>query len=201
MYALDAAILFCLNLQLFLFIYPKLTNLLIFYFSLFKFSHKKMIVHHLRLLPVLQALIHLSSVRHVDAANAICKSTPNDASWPSISEWNHLNETLSGRLLHPLPPALACHSTDPASNASCAGVQKSWSSFAFHQDDPVSTAWNNMNNDSCLPTADAPCSGLGYPVYVVNATTADHIKQAINFARKYNVRLNIKASGHDYLKR
>ncbi|PON27665.1 hypothetical protein TGAM01_v203432 [Trichoderma gamsii] len=58
-----------------------------------------------------------------------------------------------------------------------------------------------MNNDSCLPTADAPCSGLGYPVYVVNATTANDIKQTINFARKHKVRLNIKASGHDYLKR
>jgi hypothetical protein len=160
-----------------------------------------MIVHHWRLLQVLQTLLHLSSVHHVGAVKTACKSTPNDESWPSISEWNHLNESLSGRLIHPQPPALACHSSEPGSNASCANIQKSWSSFAFHQDDPVSTAWNNMNNDTCLPMADAPCSGLGYPVYVVNATTADHIKQAIDFARKYNVRLNIKASGHDYLKR
>lgn len=160
-----------------------------------------MLFHHLRLLPVLQTLVHLSSLGHVDAHSMACKSTPNDESWPSIPEWNHLNESLSGRLLHPLPPALACHNSDPGSNVSCADIKKSWSSFAFHQDDSVSTAWNNMNNDSCLPTADATCSGLGYPVYVVNATTAEDVKHAIDFARKYNVRLNIKASGHDYLKR
>ncbi|KAJ5619478.1 hypothetical protein N7510_003462 [Penicillium lagena] len=77
----------------------------------------------------------------------------------------------------------------------------SWNTFAFHQDNPVSTAWNNMNNDSCLPNTTAPCSGLGYPVYVVNATSANDIKLAIDFARENNVRLNIKASGHDYLKR
>ncbi|KAF2164919.1 hypothetical protein M409DRAFT_24821 [Zasmidium cellare ATCC 36951] len=58
-----------------------------------------------------------------------------------------------------------------------------------------------MNNDSCLPNASAPCSGLGYPVYVVNATSADHVKLAIDFARDNNVRLNVKALGHDYLKR
>ncbi|KAL6884721.1 hypothetical protein GGI43DRAFT_432980 [Trichoderma evansii] len=160
-----------------------------------------MLVHHLRLLPVLQTFVYLSSLCHVDAHITACKSTPNDESWPSIPKWNHLNESLSGRLIHPLPPALACHYSDQGSNISCADIKNSWSSFAFHQDDPVSTAWNNMNNDSCLPTEDAPCSGLGYPVYAVNATTADDVKHAINFARKYHVRLNIKASGHDCLKR
>ncbi|KAL7919039.1 hypothetical protein ACQKWADRAFT_330092 [Trichoderma austrokoningii] len=160
-----------------------------------------MLLHRFRLLPVLQTLVHLSSMNHVDASSTACKSTLNEASWPSITEWNHLNESVSGRLIHPLPPALACHFSDPGSNVSCADIQYLWSSFTFHQNNPVSTAWNNMNNDSCLPTEDAPCSGLGYPVYVVNATTADHVKQAIDFARKYNVRLNIKASGHDYLKR
>lgn len=58
-----------------------------------------------------------------------------------------------------------------------------------------------MNNDSCLPDASAPCSGLGYPVYVVNASTADDIKLAVAFARDNHVRLNVKASGHDYLRR
>jgi hypothetical protein len=78
---------------------------------------------------------------------------------------------------------------------------KSWNTFAFHQNDPISTAWNNMNNDSCLPNTSASCSGLGYPVYVVNASSANDVKLAIDFARENNIRLNIKASGHDYLKR
>jgi hypothetical protein len=154
------------------------------------------------LLPLLQTLALLSSTFcPVQATGATCKSTPDDASWPSIHQWNHLNDTLGGRLLHPPPPALQCHSTAPGSNDTCADIKSSWSTFGFHQDNPISTAWNNMNNDSCLPTISTPCSGLGYPVYVVNATSAVDVKLAIDFARKNNIRLNVKASGHDYLKR
>ncbi|KAF7559013.1 hypothetical protein G7046_g5140 [Stylonectria norvegica] len=138
---------------------------------------------------------------HVQARHPQCKSTPHDASWPGIAKWDHLNETLSGRLLRPAPPAQACHSSAPESNETCADIMKAWSTFAFHQDNPISTAWNNMNNDSCLPDSSAPCSGLGYSVYVVNATSAHHVKLAIDFARKNNIRLNVKASGHDYLQR
>lgn len=152
-------------------------------------------------LPLLQILAHLPSLLfYVEAHNTTCKSTPNDTSWPSISQWNSLNESLSGRLLHPSPPALACHTSYPGSNETCTEVTSSWSTFAFHQDNPINTAWNNVNNDSCLPNTSAPCSGLGYPVYVVNATSADDVKLAIDFARENNVRLNVKASGHDYLK-
>ncbi|KAN0089987.1 FAD-binding domain containing protein [Hyaloscypha variabilis] len=135
------------------------------------------------------------------SAPPICKATPNDASWPSLSQWKTLNQTLSGRLLHPLPPASSCHVFYPGSNNTCAEVTNSWSNMAFHQNNPVSTAWNNMNNDSCVPDPSAPCSGLGYPVYVVNASSANDVKLAVDFARENNVRLNVKASGHDYLKR
>jgi len=153
------------------------------------------------LLPLLQTLAHLSSILgHVQAQGATCKSTPNDTSWPSIYQWNHLNESLYGRLLHPPPPALACHSS-LGSNDTCAKTKSSWNTFAFHQNNPISTAWNNMNNDSCLPNTSTPCSGLGYPVYVVNASSASDVKLAIDFARENNIRLNVKASGHDYLKR
>lgn len=149
----------------------------------------------LGLLPLFARLID-----HAEARNT-CKSTPKDASWPSISQWNQLNTSLSGHLIHPSPPALACHSPYSGSNQTCTNITSAWTTFDFHRDDPVSTAWNNMNNDSCLPDSSTPCSGLGYPVYVVNATSAREVKLAIDFARENNVRLNVKASGHDYLKR
>ena len=156
-----------------------------------------------RLLLLLQALTQISSVLcHVVRAKAVsCKSTPNDPSWPTIDRWNHLNESLYGRLLHPAPPALACHSSDPADEALCADIKTAWNTFPFHQNNPVSTAWNNINNDSCLPDAAAPCSDEGYPAYVVNASSAYDVKLAIDFARENNLRMNVKASGHDYLKR
>ncbi|KAF2806523.1 FAD-binding domain-containing protein [Mytilinidion resinicola] len=154
------------------------------------------------LLPLLWTLFHISSILcSVQGHHTICKATPNDASWPSISQWTSLNQTLSGRLLNVLPPASACHTSYPGSNYTCAVIAASWTTFTFHQDNPVSTAWNNMNNDSCLPDPSAPCSGLGYPVYVVNASSANDVKLTVDFARENNVRLNVKASGHDYLKR
>ncbi|KAE9366414.1 FAD-binding domain-containing protein [Stipitochalara longipes BDJ] len=137
----------------------------------------------------------------VQANSPLCRVTPNDASWPTLSQWKSLNQTLAGRLLHPLPPASSCHVSYPGSNSTCVEITNSWKNMTFHQDNPVSTAWNNMNNDSCLPDPSAPCSGLGYPVYVVNASSANDVKLAVDFARENNLRLNVKASGHDYLKR
>lgn len=164
----------------------------------------KMVFTSSNLLPLLQTFFFISPTFSLTAPtnSTTCKSTPNDVSWPSIAQWTSLNQTLSGRLLHPLPPASACHSSFPgSSNESCAEVTAVWSDFTFHQDNPISVAWNNMNNDSCLPDPTAPCSGLGYPVYVVNASSANDIKLAVDFARNNSIRLNVKASGHDYLKR
>ena len=153
-------------------------------------------------IPLFQISFYASLVlSSVEAKLPVCKATPNDASWPSASRWNTLNQTLSGRLLHPLPPASPCHNGYPGFNNSCAEISTSWKDMTFHQNNPVSTAWNNMNNDSCLPSPSAPCSGLGYPVYVINASSANDVKLAVDFARENNIRLNVKASGHDYLKR
>jgi hypothetical protein len=43
--------------------------------------------------------------------------------------------------------------------------------------------------------------GRGYPVYVVNATSSKHVKAGVDFARKHNIRLIVKATGHDYMGR
>ncbi|KUJ23468.1 FAD-binding domain-containing protein [Mollisia scopiformis] len=131
-----------------------------------------------------------------------CKTTPSDPTWPSPSTWDVLNSTLDGNLLLPVPPGAVCHPTHPTYNSTlCTEAQLSWSSEFFHQRDPISAEWNNWNNDSCLPDASFPCSAAGYPVYVVNATTREHVKAGVDFARKYNIRLIVKSSGHDYVGR
>ena len=97
-------------------------------------------------------------------ASKSCKATPDSPSWPSASAWMALNNTVSGRLLQPPPPGAVCHSRQPTYNAAvCPAVQEEWQSIFFHQDNPISSAWNNFNNDSCLPLATAPCSGNGTP--------------------------------------
>ncbi|KAK3937418.1 FAD-binding domain-containing protein [Diplogelasinospora grovesii] len=143
-----------------------------------------------------------AQVRGTRAAAPSCKAVPGSDAWPSLEIWSQLNQSLDGRLLHPTPPGAVCHPGHDSYNAAeCPSLQTSWFSEFFHTNDPVSAEWNNWNNDTCLPDPRAPCSSVGYPVYVVNATTPQHVKTGINFARAHNIRLIVKNSGHDYVGR
>lgn len=131
-----------------------------------------------------------------------CKAAPGTSSWPSSIEWSNLNTSLDGRLLAPSPPGAVCHPTQAIFNAlECASVQAGWLTSLWHTDNPVSTIQNNWNNDTCLPIPTDPCSGEGYPIYVVNATCAEDVKLGVDFAREKGVRLVVKGTGHDYLGR
>ena len=111
-----------------------------------------------------------------------CKAIPNTPAWPSSEAWAKLNASTGGRLLHPPPPAAVCHATQPTFNESdCSVVQQSWALFPFHDNNPVSVGSNEFTMDSCLPEASFPCSDMGYPVYVINATTAKHAKLGVDF--------------------
>lgn len=131
-----------------------------------------------------------------------CKAVPNTPSWPSPSSWARLNASTGGRLLRPPPPGAVCHPDQSTYNTTaCPSVQAAWSTYDFHQRDPVSSMWNQYNNDTCLPLPGYPCSGVGYPVFVVNATIPQHVKLAVQFARDHSVRLVVKSTGHDYIGR
>ena len=147
-------------------------------------------------------LTFLSSI--LTTANARkCKAVPGTPSWPSDSAWTTLNNTISGALIKSVPPGGVCHPGQPNyNNNSCAAVAELWtSSWDFYEDDPVGNAFNNWNNDTCLPDPQLPCSDVGYPVYVINASIPEHVQAGINFARENNVRLIVKSSGHDFLGR
>ncbi|KAL7928879.1 FAD-binding domain-containing protein [Trichoderma chlorosporum] len=131
-----------------------------------------------------------------------CKAYPGTSSWPSAHTWAALNQTLNGRLLPVIPPGAVCHPGQPTYNATqCPEIANEWTTYEFHAGNPVSVMWDKFDNFTCLPEANTPCSPAGYPAYVVNASTAEHVKLGIDFARKYNVRLNVKNTGHDYLGR
>ncbi|KAK4124879.1 FAD-binding domain-containing protein [Parathielavia appendiculata] len=131
-----------------------------------------------------------------------CKAVPGSPDWPFPQDWARLNESLAGRLLQPPPPGAVCHPGQATYNATaCPSVRAAWSTYEFHQADPVSMDWNQWTNDSCLPQEGAPCSGKGYPVFVINATEARHVQLGVRFAKKHNIRLVVKSSGHDYIGR
>ncbi len=127
---------------------------------------------------------------------------PGTADWPNLESWAALNNTLSGRLIKATPPGAVCHPGQPTySLTACPAVQAGWATSIWHTDNPVSSIANNWNNDTCLPNPMLPCSGEGYPVYVVNATCAEDVKAGLDFARENNIRLIVKGTGHDYMGR
>lgn len=54
-----------------------------------------------------------------------------------------------------------------------------------------------------LATGEVPgsCTRGDMPVYAVNVTTEEDIVKTIQFAKENNIRLVIKSTGHDILKR
>jgi hypothetical protein len=144
------------------------------------------------LLPIISSLLF----RLADASAQYCKPVPGGSKWPAIQQWNRLNETVGGRLIAPALPGAVCQPTSSVfNNDSCSELITDWSSSEWHCQNPVSV---NYNDDTCLPNAMAPCSGKGYPEYVVNATRASDVQAAVRFAKKTGVRLVVKGTGHDY---
>ncbi len=130
------------------------------------------------------------------SSNSSCKTVPADAGWPSADTWQTLNATTGGRLLRPSAPGAVCHPSSPAYSAErCPAVQALWFDESFHADDPVSVQWNNWNNDSCIPDPSLTCSAAGYPVYVINATTPQHVKAGIDFGQSPRGRRSVEELG------
>jgi hypothetical protein len=88
-------------------------------------------------------------------------------------------------------------------------VLANWTKSTFHAADPVSVDDPVWSNNSCNPiylngTSIAGnvhaglqgCTIGNYPAYVINATEAEHIQAGILFAKQWNLRLNIKNTGH-----
>lgn len=123
---------------------------------------------------------HLGHARQADTPK--CKAVPSSADWPSPDTWKALNKSIGGRLLQPTPLGAVCHPGHASySAAQCPVVQAAWFAEPLHSEDPVSAYWSNWSRDTCLPDPRAPCSSAGYPVYVVNATTAEHVKAGVDF--------------------
>ncbi|KAF4923471.1 FAD-linked oxidoreductase hmp9 [Colletotrichum viniferum] len=45
-----------------------------------------------------------------------CNCTPSDTCWPSLSEWESFNQTISGKLIRTVPLASVCYKSEPNYN-------------------------------------------------------------------------------------
>lgn len=140
-------------------------------------------------------------------SSKLCKPLSTSDSWPSAYTWQAFNTSISGTLLAAVPPAIVCDTARPHSydRTACARVGEGWLRSSFHSDDPVSVAYPNWQDDACLPTAisnsSTSCDVRPFPEYVVNASDATHVAEAIRFASKTRVRLIVKGGAHDLLGR
>ncbi|KAF7192067.1 putative FAD-linked oxidoreductase [Pseudocercospora fuligena] len=135
-----------------------------------------------------------------------CRESYSTQGWPSKSTWQALNSSLSGKLLAPLPPAIVCDSARPEyDEPACKSLGKVWPITTFMNDDPLLLHQSNWQNDTCIPptlfNGTNTCDPKPFAKCVVNASTAEHVVDAVRFANKHNLHISVKNTGHDYLGR
>ncbi|KAG2017799.1 FAD binding domain-containing protein [Coprinopsis cinerea AmutBmut pab1-1] len=136
-----------------------------------------------------------------------CKCYEGGKCWPSRDKWRALNATVDGNLEAVIPDPAVCYNTfegKPTYDAAkCQEVTERWADQNWQSERSVSNHWILWTNTTCLPTENPndTCT-LGYfPEYVILAKKKEHIKAGIDFARKNNIRLVIRNTGHDFLGR
>lgn len=126
---------------------------------------------------------------------------PDDKCWPSQAAWQNLNRQLDGRLIMNEPLALPCYPGPKQDRTKCDYVADNWLNQDFHTIAPLGLTY--PVNETCPPvnlTSGATprtCILGPNPRYAVNATTTEHIRRTIAFAKEFNVRLVTKSTGHD----
>ncbi|KAJ4155028.1 hypothetical protein LMH87_000294 [Akanthomyces muscarius] len=135
-------------------------------------------------------------------ASAKCKCTPLDDCWPSEPTWSEFNSTIAGKLIRNEPIAKSCYQGMGHDGEKCQDIALNWSDNAWLAEFP--TGYSYPLIEACAPINASlgfqhyPQCDLGnFPAYTVNATSAQHVAAAIEFAKDYNIRLVIKNTGHD----
>jgi FAD/FMN-containing dehydrogenase len=111
---------------------------------------------------------------------------PDDPLWPSRDAWAGLDRAVGGRLINPVPIAQACE--DDARSPACAALFQELANPFYVGDQPGGTqvsGWLDAWRPQVSP-------------YAVAAASAADVAQAVNFARRNNLRLAVKGGGHSY---
>ncbi|KAK0235527.1 FAD-binding domain-containing protein [Armillaria nabsnona] len=129
-----------------------------------------------------------------------CRTAPGDPSFPSGEEWNSLNSSVSGRLVKAVPSAQFCNM-----HGGCTDAE--WTSASFRADIPGAMNQVNWEQDYesippsiCLRNS-TDCGQGNVPLYAILAESVEDVQIGLAFSSAHNLRLAVKASGHDYLGR
>ncbi|KLO14030.1 FAD-binding domain-containing protein [Schizopora paradoxa] len=131
-----------------------------------------------------------------------CRNQPGDPGFPTQEQWDQLNSQVGGRLISVVPSAKFCHDLP---SGSC--TEAEWISTTFRSTIPGAMDNYNWEQDYssnppsiCLQNG-TTCGQGNVPIFAVNASSISDIQAGVNFARTHNLKLSVKASGHDFLGR
>ncbi|KAK4085134.1 CAZyme family AA7 [Trichoderma aggressivum f. europaeum] len=131
-----------------------------------------------------------------------CRYLPSDPQWPNAAAWKSLNSTVGGRLVATVPIGTPCH--DPKYNKNvCAQLQTNWELPQTHYTTSSSVMQPFFANQSCDPFTpeSKPCVLGNYISYAVNVSCDADVQAALAFATKYNIRVVVRNTGHDFFGR
>ncbi|KAJ7182772.1 FAD-binding domain-containing protein [Mycena crocata] len=126
-----------------------------------------------------------------------CRNVPGSAGYPTTAAWNAFNASISGRLLNVVPSAKYCASLP---GGACTDAQ--WTSALFRSTLPgaMDQGYDLTPPSLCIRNA-TTCGQGDVPTYSVEAESVTDIQAAVKFANAHNLRVAVKASGHDCLGR
>ncbi|KAH7309863.1 hypothetical protein B0I35DRAFT_359211 [Stachybotrys elegans] len=153
------------------------------------------------------ALVH----REWNGSLYSCKCYLGDACWPGTVEWNRLNATVGGNLRLHVPPESVCHDTFDGplgslatyNETACQQVSANYANEEWTVEQDATLLWKYFTNHTCPPTIDpgSPCTLGYYGVIILDAHTKHHVKAGIDFARRHDLRLVVRNTGHDFIGR
>ncbi|KAL4908488.1 hypothetical protein BDW74DRAFT_175173 [Aspergillus multicolor] len=131
-----------------------------------------------------------------------CRCRPNDRCWPSENDWAAFNRSINGNLIHLRPVGAVCHGNEYDA-AECADAQANTGNSYWRAAEPgalQTTNWESTGEgatdcDINTPRS-TPCKQGRIPLYAVLAETTEEIQTAVRFAKRRNLRVVIKNTGH-----
>ncbi|KAF2122532.1 hypothetical protein BDV96DRAFT_593064 [Lophiotrema nucula] len=163
---------------------------------------------------ILVSLALAALIATASAGPPYCEAS-NSTCFPPDTELAAFNKSVDGRLIKNKPYGLPCYKAT-YNAAACIEIAANKGNASWRVQQPAAVMypiWENSGGDKGCPVPPLPANGsapaplegnctLGsVSPYIVNASCVDHIVNTVKVAAKYNLRLRIKNSGHDYFGR
>ncbi|KAF3063823.1 4-dimethylallyltryptophan N-methyltransferase [Daldinia childiae] len=147
--------------------------------------------------------ISLTIISFLIPTQESCRCRPFEPCWPNEAEWATLDDSVDGNLLPLKPIGHVCHHPT-LDNHACEDLKRLSLDSGWRAAQPASLQdwiWEGgkLQNESChiFSGPESNCHQGRVPLYSVSVQSASHIQKAVLFAKKHNLRLVIKNTGHD----